>query len=58
MKVIDLTEDKKDLFCLCLEDWSEEAKEAGPSAGNGWTGARSWGCGPSSPWTTTGSKAG
>lgn len=30
MKVIDLTEDKKELFCLCLEDWSEEAKEAGP----------------------------
>ncbi len=30
MKIIDLTEDKKDLFCLCLEDWSEEAKEAGP----------------------------
>jgi GNAT superfamily N-acetyltransferase len=30
MKVIDLTEDRKDLFCLCLEDWSEEAKEAGP----------------------------
>jgi GNAT superfamily N-acetyltransferase len=30
MKIVDLTEDKKDLFCLCLEDWSEEAKEAGP----------------------------
>jgi hypothetical protein len=30
MKIIDLTEDKKDLFCLCLEDWSEQAKEAGP----------------------------
>ena len=30
MKVIDLTENKKDLFCLCLEDWSEDAKEAGP----------------------------
>jgi GNAT superfamily N-acetyltransferase len=30
VKVVDLTEDKKDLFCLCLEDWSEEAKEAGP----------------------------
>lgn len=30
MKVVDLTDDKKDLFCLCLEDWSEEAKEAGP----------------------------
>lgn len=30
MKIIDLTEDKKDLFCLCLEDWSDDAKEAGP----------------------------
>jgi GNAT superfamily N-acetyltransferase len=29
VKVLDLTEDKKDLFCLCLEDWSDEAKEAG-----------------------------
>lgn len=30
MKIVDLTEDRKDLFCLCLEDWSEETKEAGP----------------------------
>lgn len=30
MKIIDLADDKKDLFCLCLEDWSSEAKEAGP----------------------------
>lgn len=30
MKIIDLAEDKKELFCLCLEDWSSEAKEAGP----------------------------
>jgi GNAT superfamily N-acetyltransferase len=30
MKIIDLTEDKKDVFCLCLEDWSDDAKEAGP----------------------------
>ncbi len=30
MKVVDLPEDRKDLFCLCLEDWSEEAREAGP----------------------------
>ncbi len=30
MRVVDLTEDRKDLFCLCLEDWSDEAKEAGP----------------------------
>lgn len=30
MKVVDLAEDQKELFCLCLEDWSAEAKEAGP----------------------------
>ena len=30
MEIIDLPEDKKDLFCLCLEDWSAEAKESGP----------------------------
>jgi len=30
MQVVDLSEDKKDLFCLCLEDWSQDAKEAGP----------------------------
>ncbi len=30
MRVVDLTDDRKDLFCLCLEDWSDEAKEAGP----------------------------
>ncbi len=30
MKVIDLDEGNKDLFCLCLEDWSDDAKEAGP----------------------------
>lgn len=30
MQVVDLTEDKKELFCLCLEDWSEDAREAGP----------------------------
>jgi GNAT superfamily N-acetyltransferase len=30
MRVVNLTEDRKDLFCLCLEDWSDEAKEAGP----------------------------
>ena len=29
MKVIDLTEDYKQLYFLCLEDWSEEMKEAG-----------------------------
>lgn len=30
MKIVDLTKDRKDLFCLCLEDWSDDAKEAGP----------------------------
>ena len=30
MKIIDLSEEHKDLFCLCLEDWSDDAREAGP----------------------------
>lgn len=30
MRIVDLTEDKKELFCLCLEDWSADAREAGP----------------------------
>jgi len=30
MKVIDLTPEHKELFFVCLEDWSEEMKEAGP----------------------------
>jgi GNAT superfamily N-acetyltransferase len=30
MNVIDLPEEKKQLFCLCLEDWSADAHEAGP----------------------------
>jgi len=29
MKLIDLTEDYKQLYFVCLEDWSEEMKEAG-----------------------------
>ena len=29
MKVIDLTEDHEQLYFVCLEDWSEEMKEAG-----------------------------
>jgi N-acetylglutamate synthase-like GNAT family acetyltransferase len=29
MKIIDLTEDYKQLYFVCLEDWSEEMKEAG-----------------------------
>lgn len=29
MKIIDLTDDLKPLYFVCLEDWSEEVKEAG-----------------------------
>jgi len=29
MKVIDLTEEHKKLYYACLEDWSDEMKEAG-----------------------------
>ncbi|MCP4674006.1 MAG: GNAT family N-acetyltransferase, partial [Deltaproteobacteria bacterium] len=29
MKIIDLTDDHLDLYCLCLEDWSAEMQEAG-----------------------------
>lgn len=28
-KILDLTEDREDLYCHCLEDWSDEMKEAG-----------------------------
>jgi GNAT superfamily N-acetyltransferase len=31
MEIIDLTDDTRDLYCLCLEDWSEEMKESGCS---------------------------
>ena len=30
MKVVDVTEAQTELFCLCLEDWSEDAKASGP----------------------------
>jgi GNAT superfamily N-acetyltransferase len=30
MQVVDLTEERKELFCLCLEDWSADARESGP----------------------------
>jgi len=30
MQIIDISEERKELFCWCLEDWSAEAKEAGP----------------------------
>lgn len=29
MKIVDLTEKHEKLYCLCLEDWSDEIKEAG-----------------------------
>ena len=29
MKIIDLTPDQEPLYFCCLEDWSEEMKEAG-----------------------------
>jgi len=29
MKIIDLSKDYEALYCVCLEDWSEEMKEAG-----------------------------
>jgi hypothetical protein len=29
MKIIDITDENKDLFSICLEDWSDDAKEAG-----------------------------
>lgn len=29
MRIIDLTPEHEGLFCVCLEDWSEEMKEAG-----------------------------
>ena len=35
MKIIDLSDKHKSLFCLCLEDWPDEAKEAGPKLGVG-----------------------
>ena len=33
MQIIDLTDEHKELFALCLEDWSDDAKEAGPTRG-------------------------
>jgi GNAT superfamily N-acetyltransferase len=29
MNIVDLTPEHQELFCLCLEDWSDEMKEAG-----------------------------
>ena len=29
MKIIDLTDHHKEIYCLCLEDWSSEIREAG-----------------------------
>ena len=30
MKIVDLTEEHVPLYCVCLEDWSQEMAEAGP----------------------------
>ena len=56
MKIVDLTEDRKDLFCLCLEDWSDEAKEAGPKRREWLERSEKHGLGRSLPWMTTGLK--
>ena len=37
MEVVDLSEDMVGDFLLCLEDWSDEAREAGPRRGE-WYG--------------------
>ena len=29
VEIIDLTETHESLYCMCLEDWSDEIKEAG-----------------------------
>jgi GNAT superfamily N-acetyltransferase len=29
LEIVELTDDTRDLYCLCLEDWSEEMKEGG-----------------------------
>jgi len=29
MEIVELDDEHKDVFCLCLEDWSDEAREAG-----------------------------
>lgn len=33
MRVVDLSDEHRDLFAMCLEDWSDEAVEAGPRRG-------------------------
>ena len=33
MRVVDLSDEHRELFSLCLEDWSDEAVEAGPRRG-------------------------
>jgi GNAT superfamily N-acetyltransferase len=30
VEIVDLSDEHRDLFAVCLEDWSEEAREAGP----------------------------
>ena len=29
MEIIDLVEEYENTYCMCLEDWSDEMKEAG-----------------------------
>lgn len=38
MKIVDLTDEHVPLYCVCLEDWSEEMKEAGTRKQD-WTAA-------------------
>jgi hypothetical protein len=43
MRIIDMAPEHEPLFCLCLEDWSSEIREAGDHKA-GWT-ARMKECG-------------
>lgn len=36
MQITDVTEDREELFCLCLEDWSKDALAAGPKRRQWW----------------------
>jgi hypothetical protein len=57
MKIIDLAEDRKGLFCLCLEDWSEEAKKVGPKRWQWLDRSEKLVLRARLPWTTMASKA-
>ncbi|MEX1375886.1 MAG: GNAT family N-acetyltransferase [Eubacteriales bacterium] len=45
MKIIDLTEEYEDLYLVCLEDWSDDMKEAGSHKCNWYTKMKSNGLG-------------